>query len=131
MFGDHRLHIKPAHGAAMRTVMEHRWGQRVTATLPVTIVVDRRRSGMGRVKNVSVSGALLETPIDIPINANVSISPSGKTLVSGEICGCVVRTLPGGFAVEWRDMASPPVIALMESISPDSGKCDRRDPYAA
>jgi hypothetical protein len=71
------------------------------------------------------------TPLKIPLHASISISPIGEARSNEDIFACVVRTLPGAFAVEWRDMASPPVIALIERISPDALRFDRRDPYAA
>lgn len=115
----------------MTTCMEHRWGQRVLADVPVTITCEGRNFGMGRVSNVSLSGALLVTPLKIPLHASISIAPIGEARPKEEMAACVVRTVPGGFAVEWRDMASPPVIALIERISPDALRFDRRDPYAA
>jgi hypothetical protein len=95
------------------------------------ITCDGRQFGMGRVSNVSLSGALLVTPLEMPLHAGITISPVGDGISKEDIFACVVRTLPGAFAVEWRDMASPAVIALIGRISPDALKFDRRDPYAA
>jgi PilZ domain-containing protein len=114
----------------MKTSMEHRWGQRALADLPVMITCEGRQIGMGRVSNVSLSGALLVTPLKMPLYASVNVSPVGDESNAG-IVGCVVRIVPGAFAVEWRDMASPPVIALIERISPEALRLDRRDTYAA
>ena len=115
----------------MTTCVEHRWGQRVLADVPVTITCEGQQFGMGRISNVSLSGALLVTPLKMALHASVAISLIGEARSSEDIFASVVRTVPGGFAVEWRDMASPPVIALIEHISPDALKFDRRDPYAA
>ena len=115
----------------MNTCMEHRWGQRVATELPVMIGYDGRIFGMGRVSNVSLSGALLVTPLKVPLHASVSISPVRDGKAIAELSACVVRAEAGCIAVEWRDMASPQVIAFIESASSDAAAFERRDPYAA
>jgi len=115
----------------MNTSMEHRWGQRVAAELPVMIGYDGRVFGMGRVINVSLSGALLVTPLQVPLHASVTISPVRDGKAAAELAACVVRTEEGRVAVEWRDMASPQIIALIQSASSNPAAFERRDPYAA
>jgi hypothetical protein len=115
----------------MTTCMEHRWGHRVDADLPVMIGYDGRMSGMGRVSNVSLSGALLVTALNVPLHASVTVSPLRDGKATADLSACVVRTDAGTVAVEWRDMASPQVIALIKSVSSDATALERRDPYAA
>ncbi len=88
-------------------------------------------SGMGRVSNVSLSGALLVTSLKIPLHTSVSISQVRDGKVAANLFACVVRTEPGSVAVEWRDMASPQVISLIESATCNAAAFERRDPYAA
>jgi hypothetical protein len=115
----------------MKACMEHRWGQRVTAEFPVMIRCEGWVFGMARVRDLSLSGALLVTPLEVPLHANVTISPVREGKTTADLPACVVRSEAGSIAVEWRDMASPQVIALIESVSSDATAFERRDPYAA
>jgi hypothetical protein len=93
--------------------MEHRWGQRVTFEIPVRLLVDGRALGRGVLRNASVSGALIETALELPVFSNLVVSiPSGA-----ELAASIVRCAPGRFAVEWRDMACPSIVALLERVT--------------
>jgi len=97
--------------------MEHRWGQRVTLEVPVRLVFAGRMLGRGVLRDVSISGALIESALELPVFANVVValpSPGETTPGSIELHACVVRRAAGGFAVEWRDMASPAIVGLLE-----------------
>jgi hypothetical protein len=100
--------------------MEHRWGQRVTLEVPVRLYFDDAALGRGLLRNVSISGALIETSLEIPVFSNlvVALAEIGAAkLQIHELAATVVRRLPAGLAVEWRDMACPAVVALMERIT--------------
>jgi hypothetical protein len=114
----------------MTGCMEHRWGGRVQADLAVLIVRDDGLRGIGRMKNLSLSGALLATSFNVPLHANITVSLLGGT-ETREIFACVVRAQPGYVAIEWRDMASPQILALIESVSTDGAALETRDPWAA
>jgi len=99
--------------------MEHRWGQRVTLELPVGLEVGGRSLGRGLVRNLSVSGALIETSLELPVFTNLVVTLPASREIAGQSSGLaasVVRTAPGGFAIEWRDMACPTVVALLERM---------------
>ena len=99
--------------------MEHRWGQRITLELPVRLEVGNRTLARGLLRNLSVSGALIETSLELPVFTNLVITLPAACEIAGQSAGLpasVVRTAPGGFAVEWRDMACPPVVALLERL---------------
>jgi hypothetical protein len=110
--------------------MEHRWGRRVAAELAVVIVRDGGMRGVGRIENVSLSGALLTTALDIPLHTNITVSVLGA-VEPREIPACVVRLRPGGLAIEWRDMASPQIVELIQGIAPDGTCLETHDSYAA
>jgi hypothetical protein len=110
--------------------VEHRWGQRVQTDLAVLIVRDGWMRGVGRMKNVSLSGAMLTTAFEIPLHANITVSPLGGS-EPREIFAAVVRAEPGCVAVEWRDMASRQILDLIESVSTDGAALEARDPWAA
>jgi hypothetical protein len=99
--------------------MEHRWGQRVTVEVPVTLRLAGRVLGRGLIRNASVSGALIQTAVELPIFTNVAVSIPTLSEGTGthELAACVVRGAPGGFAVEWRDMACPAIVTLLERFS--------------
>jgi hypothetical protein len=93
--------------------MEHRWGQRVTFEVPVLILADGRVLGCGVLRNASISGALIETSLELPVFSNLIVSiPS-----VGELAASIVRCAPGRFAVEWRDMACHSIVALLERVT--------------
>jgi hypothetical protein len=69
--------------------------------------------GMARLVNVSVSGALIATALDLPLHSNILVTPfhiDGSS--ERPIPACVIRAEPGAVGIEWRDMASPSVLAL-------------------
>ena len=97
--------------------MEHRWGQRVTLEIPVTLAVAGRTLGRGVLRNASISGALIETALELPVFSNlvVSLPSHGESAPrTADLHACLVRRAPAGFAVEWRDMACPAIVALLE-----------------
>jgi hypothetical protein len=99
---------------------EHRWGQRVTLEVPVRLYVDDRALGRGVLRNASISGGLIETALEISLYTNLVVSlpiMSDVTTGSHELAASVVRQAPGGFAVEWRDMACPAIVTLLERIT--------------
>ena len=109
--------------------MEHRWGQRVTLEIPVRLFVGGRLLGRGLLRNVSISGALIETSLELPVFTNLVVSlPSVSEVApdSPELAANGVRRVPGGIAVEWRDMACPAIVALLERATgqPLADLCD-------
>jgi len=100
--------------------MEHRWGQRVTLDLPVSLEVGGRMLGCGLLRDVSVSGALIETSLELPVFTNLVVTLPATCEVEGQspaLAASVVRIARGRFAVEWRDMACPAVAALLERMA--------------
>lgn len=99
---------------------EHRWGQRVTLELPVTLQVGGRTLGRGVMRNASISGALIQTALELPTYTNLVVSmPTLSEITAGahELPAWVVRRAPGGFAVEWRDMACATIVTLLERVT--------------
>jgi len=92
---------------------EHRWGQRVTIEIPVRLAVGGRKLGRGALRNASISGALIETALELPVFSNLVVSIPDV----GDLEASIVRCEPGRFAVEWRDMACSSIVALLERIT--------------
>jgi len=93
--------------------MEHRWGQRITVEDPVILAVGGRTRGRGLLRNASISGALIETALELPVFSNLVVSVPNV----GDLAASIVRRAPGRFAVEWRDMACPSIVALLERVT--------------
>jgi hypothetical protein len=93
-----------------------RFGKRTLLTLPVQLTVDGRTLGSGAISNASISGAFIETSVDLPLNTNLLVAvtaPGDGARIVRALNACVVRTDPTGLGVEWRDMASLDVVALL------------------
>lgn len=93
--------------------MEHRWGQRVALEVPVRLEVGGRSLGRGVLRNASISGALIETALELPVFSNLVVSIPAV----GDLPASIVRCAPASFAIEWRDMASPSIVALLERVT--------------
>jgi hypothetical protein len=94
-----------------------RFGERLPFELSVRLSTDGRALGRGIIRNASLSGALIETTLDLPLHANlvVRLTIPGKGAPSPrELAACVVRIDPAGIGIEWRDMASVDVTDLLE-----------------
>ena len=99
--------------------MEHRWGHRLSTNIPVRLrCMQSRDSGcrcIGCLENVSASGALIRTELGIRPAANVFV----ETLVPAlglqgrELPASIVRASSGEMEVEWLELASTDVYALM------------------
>jgi len=87
--------------------MEHRWGNRITVDLPVRIG-GAGITGTGMLRNLSVSGAFIETSLPLAALTMVRIQiprgPYGR-LEAADTWGFVVRQDHHGIGVEWCDLA--------------------------
>lgn len=93
-----------------------RFGQRVTMEVPVRLGVDARQLGRGTIRNASISGALIETPLELPLHTNLIVTltlPNGDAAGTRELRACVRRIDPAGIAVEWQDMGSVDISDLL------------------
>lgn len=82
--------------------MEHRFGRRYACGAPVRISAGAESEGAGRLVNVSMSGAYIQTALDLPLFAPVSIVKVRKDdHTPVELQASVVRRDNGGVGVEW------------------------------
>jgi hypothetical protein len=103
--------------------MEHRWGQRVPLELPIRLDVGGRPMGPGILRNASISGAFIETALEVPLFTNLAVVFRGSSGSKSRDCrlgACVVRSVLAGFGVEWRDVGSPDIVALIEKAAGQS-----------
>lgn len=124
--------MKP-HGALPRYIrMEHRCGNRKSVDARVTI---RTRSGLvtrGILQNVSASGALVISPLPLPLHTTVFVQieatdghgPFCRVALAGEIS----RVTDDGFAIEWAEFAPHTLRAILRTAEhwhqPASQKAD-------
>ncbi len=97
--------------------MEHRWGERLRVELPVRIWTGDGNVGGGRVMDLSVSGAFIATPLQVPLLSPVNVvfrsrRYNGRLRDSPTYVAHVVRREPNGFGIEWFDFATEDVIAV-------------------
>ncbi|HYJ39369.1 MAG TPA: PilZ domain-containing protein [Steroidobacteraceae bacterium] len=97
-----------------------RFGSRVPHALAVHLSVDARTAGRGTIRNASISGALIETALDLPLHTNLVLTLSmavGEVPATRSLAACVVRVDPDGVGIEWRDIAGADVLDLLERAS--------------
>lgn len=97
--------------------MEHRWGKRVTTHIPVRLVASGGALGAGRVRDLSVSGAFVET--SLPLRPLSWIQLEAQRAAAGRrvrIAACVVRCTPTGVGIEWCDGSRASVEELFRAI---------------
>ena len=71
---------------------------------------------MAKLVNVSISGAFLETSLQLPANADITLEPvstAGAALEGLQIAARVARVDQRGLGIEWRVLATPETLALL------------------
>jgi hypothetical protein len=117
--------------------MEHRWGQRLSTNIPVRLrCMQSRDSGcrcLGCMESVSASGASIRTQLGIRPAPNVVVETLAPALgLQGrELPGSIVRASSGEIAVEWLEVASTDVSAVMTETMLNSGGGDGERPLPA
>jgi hypothetical protein len=95
---------------------EIRWGERVTVDLPVRIAARGAEAVAGRLRNISISGALVETDAPFPLRASLTLTLAvpAEGDVKRDFEATVVRLDHGAIGIEWRDMACQPLMDLLQ-----------------
>jgi len=99
--------------------LEHRWGERFPLDLPVQLAVNTVSGIDARLKNLSLSGALIaadfalriHTVIEIKVPMPLSTQPT--TVVKAY----VIRKINDEVGVEWRDFAPHAIKELLRSLA--------------
>jgi len=97
-----------------------RFGSRVPLEIAVRLTVEGRSAGYGTIRNASISGALIQTELELPLHTNLVVRlsiPGEKAPATRSLAACVVRVDPAGVGVEWRDIAGVDVTDLLERAS--------------
>jgi hypothetical protein len=94
--------ISPAH-LKPRGFMEHRWGNRHAANLPVSFALQSGKQGVGRVLNISTTGAYLQTEVPLRLLTLIDLTITAGLVPSGtRLAACVVRCDESGVGLEWQ-----------------------------
>jgi hypothetical protein len=100
--------------------LEHRWGERFRIDLPVQVRV-RALSGIdGRLKDLSLSGALIEAEFGLRLHSLIEVSmrlPTPSQL-EATLKAHVTRKFNADFGIEWCDFAPSAVKELLRTIAP-------------
>ena len=89
--------------------MDHRWGRRQATDLPVRFVAKAGTTGTGRVLNISLTGAYLETEVPLRLLSLVYLEPDVSGSGDGTrrcIAASVVRRDALGAGLEWCDFST-------------------------
>jgi hypothetical protein len=98
---------------------EHRWGARIRVSIPVHVASPSTTAIDGRIKNLSLSGALVATPVDLPLNSRIEVTLelSAPLPVSARIAAHVARKVDGDVGIEWCQFAPSAIKDLLRSPS--------------
>ncbi len=89
--------------------MEHRWGHRRRTDVTVRIFALPSISGMGRVLNISPTGAYMETAIALRKMSLIYLQPFDQDAHDppiSRIAATVVRSTAAGVGLEWCEFAT-------------------------
>jgi hypothetical protein len=98
---------------------ESRWGDRVRVNIPVQVSADAVTGAEGRIKNLSLSGALVKADVDFGLHAliKVSIKMPSPSERAAALTAYVSRKAKDGVGVEWCEFAPSIVKDLLRSPS--------------
>lgn len=96
---------------------ERRWGQRVEVDFPVRLELARGRSAPARMRNASMSGALIECSVELPTFSQIRVEILVEAAGASEpirLPARVVRAEHPRFGIEWRDLAPQAYAYLLQ-----------------
>jgi hypothetical protein len=104
-----------AAGKPAPMFMEHRWGQRKRCRACVYLTAGAEVSGTGRVRDVSSSGAFIETALHLPMHSRVMLNVRGNESATHEvdIAASVARVDNDGIGVEWYETPAGSICTLL------------------
>jgi hypothetical protein len=101
--------------------MEHRWGKRFAVDLAVRVAGKPYNVRMGRLLDLSVSGAYINVSADLHLLSRVQIAiialPQRFVHPTPMVAAFVARKSKDGIGVEWCEHAPKPVLELLRYIA--------------
>ncbi len=104
-----------------RTLLEHRWGERVAVDCPVLLQAGPGLRTIGRLRNASLSGGYLEIAIRVPLEIQVQVELEWRDSNRTEhwrIPAYGVRADDEGVGLEWCEFAPAGIAVLIASRFP-------------
>jgi hypothetical protein len=98
---------------------ESRWGDRVRVNIPVQVSTNALASADGCMKNLSLSGALVKSDVNLGLHSliKVSIKMPPPSQRAAAVTAYVSRKAGEGIGVEWCEFAPSIVKDLLRSPS--------------
>jgi hypothetical protein len=99
---------------------DRRWGPRIQVDLPVRLTLAQGRSETGRMRNVSMSGAMIECAAELPTFTTMRVEIlAGAEVLSAkiELGARVVRAEHPCLGVEWREFQPQALADLLKASS--------------
>jgi hypothetical protein len=97
----------------------HRWGQRISVDIPVQVAGHAPLATRGHLKNISLSGALMEADHELRLHAYIELSiklpETGRRDI--RVMAHVTRKFNDAVGVEWCEFAPSVVKDLLRSPS--------------
>jgi hypothetical protein len=97
----------------------HRWGQRIEVDIPVQVAAHASPAIHGHLKNLSLSGALIEADHELRLHSYIEVSimvpETGRSPM--RVMARVTRELEGAIGLEWCEFAPSAVKDLLRSPS--------------
>lgn len=92
--------------------IDHRWGRRRVTDAAVRFMALPGTLGVGRITNVSVTGAFMETGVELPIAAILHLESIETTAEAARrrLAASVVRCTEQGVGLEWCECASNSIL---------------------
>ncbi|HET7811908.1 MAG TPA: PilZ domain-containing protein [Steroidobacteraceae bacterium] len=95
-------------------VMEHRWGQRRPCRACVRVTSAAGFAGDGELRNVSMSGAYLMTPMPLPLFSRLTVAVYRRDgSRHAEYTATVARRDDAGVGIEWLEASEGPVCRML------------------
>jgi hypothetical protein len=98
------------------SLQERRWGNRIAIDLPVRLGFARGGSAPGRMRDASISGALIECAVELPTFTQLRVEILADAVSLPEpilLAARVVRAEHPCIGVEWRDVPPPELEILL------------------
>jgi hypothetical protein len=94
--------------------MEHRFGRRIPCSAPLRVTAASGAAARGRMRDVSMSGAFIETSLSLPLHSQITIEVLRED-GSGDKprSACVVRSDATGFGIEWLETADQAICPVL------------------
>ena len=88
---------------AGETHLEHRWGERLRCKARVRLSTGTGFTGAGRIRDISASGAFIETAVELHLDAQLDLFVLGNESARDVVAATatVVRVAGDGVGVEW------------------------------